>query len=133
MSEPSWSQDPQEEAVPKCPECGVLATSHPAGRCLDRWVHTAFLGRTLTLHEQPPPYSTTPRHPALENVINAPLWPEAFAVMQTSLGCTVGRKVAGSIDYQHYRIVAAADSLPLCVCRASLCASPPGDTALEIK
>lgn len=83
--------------------------------------------------EEPPPYSTVPRHPALEDVINARLWPEEFAVMQTSLGCTVGRRVSTSVGYEDYQVVAAAGSLPLSVCRAALCASPQGDKVLEIK
>ena len=125
-------RDGQAGPVPRCPECGECATEHPAGRCLDRWVHTAFLGRTLTLLEQPPPYSTVPQHPALEDVIKAPQWPEEFAVMQTSLGCTVGRRLSTSIGYEDYEVVAAADNLPLAVCRAAPCAAGLGDKPLRI-
>ena len=116
----------------ECPECGVPATEHPAGGCLDRWVHTAFLGRTLTAHEQAPPYSADPRHPALDDLINAPRWPEAFAVMQTTLGCTVGVKVSESPGYENYDVIAAAGNFPLAVCRAAVCA-PLGESALQIK
>jgi hypothetical protein len=76
-----------------------------------------------------------PAHPALDEVINAPLWPDTFGVMQTSLGCTVGRRVSTAVDdeaYEHYEVIAAASNLPLSVCRAALCA-PRGDRPLEIK
>jgi transcriptional regulator with XRE-family HTH domain len=116
---------------PKCPDCGCLATTHPPGACLDRWVHTAFLGQSIT--DKSPPYSVTPPHPSLEALIGAPLWPETFAVMLTSQGCTVGRKVGEAPDFENYEIVAAADNLPLAVCRAAVSASPSGNRRLHIK
>ena len=133
------SQDEGDNSVlanTSCPFCGSLAHVHAASPCLDRWVHRTFLGRALGEHQQAPPYSATPRQQCLEEVIQAPRWPETFAVMQTSLGCTVGR-LAGCLmqvsePYIDYDIVAAADNLPLAVCRAAVCA-PPGNVPLAIK
>jgi hypothetical protein len=122
-----------DEPLPMCPTCGVSAIAHPSSPCLDSWVHTAFLGRALGPEDEPPPYSTVPAHPSLDDLINAPRWPQSFAVVQTSLGCTVGRKTARSRDYEHYEIVSAAENLPLAVCRAAVRIPPNGDSALTIK
>ena len=119
-------------ARPTCPSCGVEATFHNAGACLDRWVHEAFLRLTTTPASQPPPYSASPRHPSLEEVIAARRWPRSFVVVQTSHGCTVSREVRRSSDTVYLHVVAAADNLPLAVCRAAVCVTDPGDTALKI-
>jgi hypothetical protein len=103
-----------------CPFCGSAATTHVAGACLDRWVHESFLGRALTEHETPPPYSSLPPQDCLEDVIKAPKWAESIAVMQTSEGCTVGVRVRRSNDYVYFHIVTSANSLPLAVCRAAV-------------
>jgi hypothetical protein len=78
---------------------------------LDRWVHHSFLGRALTEQETPPPYSSLPRQPCLEDVITAPKWAENVAVMQTSDGCSVGVRLGGSNDYADYEVIASANNL----------------------
>jgi hypothetical protein len=109
-----------------CPSCGTKATNHVAGECLDRWVHESFLGRSLAKHETPPPYSSLPQHPCLQDVINALKWSESVAVMQTSDGCTVGLHVGRSGDYLHFEVLVSADRLPLAVCRAAVCGLATG-------
>ena len=116
----------------RCPFCESQATSHDAGPCLDRWVHEKFLRRDGAA----PPYSTLPRKACLDDVINAPRWPATFAVMLTTLGCTVGcLDEESKLDSQHflnYKIVAAAANLPLAVCRAAVIA-PAGNAPLGVK
>ena len=107
-------------ATPKCPFCGRLAAEHVAAGCLDRWVHERFVGRTVPPDEAVPPYSLTPRHSCLNDLINAPIWEDAAAVMQTTAGCSVGILVREEGAYEHYKIVVAADPLPLAVCRAAV-------------
>jgi hypothetical protein len=125
--------EPRDEPLEACPTCGVSAIAHPSSRCLDYWVHTVFLGRELGPEDQPLPYSIAPAHPSLADLIDARRWPESFAVVQTSLGCTVDRKTARSRDYEHYEIVSAAEHLPLAVCRAAARTSPSGSSPLTIK
>ena len=103
-----------------CPSCDCEATIHVAGECLDRWVHHNFLGHNLSADETPPPYSSLPQHPYLNDVINARKWAESAAVMQTSDGCTVGVCVGRSGDYLHFEVITSANNLPLAVCRAAV-------------
>jgi hypothetical protein len=80
-----------------------------------------------------PPYSALPRQPCLDDVMHACRWPPGFAVMQTTDGCTVGQELVRSAGAIEYDIVAAADNLPLAICRAAVCAaSVPGDRPLLV-
>jgi hypothetical protein len=116
-----------------CPYCGAAGESHPTGPCLDRWVHTSFLQRALRVDEEAPPYSRFPAQRCFDDVLHAERWPDVVAVMQTALGCTVGRRVGRSADYHHYDVIAAGETLPLAVCRAAACVGPDGRHLLEIK
>ena len=110
----------------KCPFCGTPSTEHPAGECLDRWVHQQFLGRVVAGAETVPPYSRVPQHPCLADVIRAAKWAESAAVMQTAAGCSVGILVREDGAYEHYHIVASGESLPLAICRAAVGGSASG-------
>ena len=124
------AEDPD---VPLCPACGLIATAHPPGPCLDRWVHGAFLQQQANPDSQVPAYSAVPQQRCLDTVINAPRWPESFAVFQTSQGCTVGRRVRQSTESVYFHTVASASDLPVAVCRAAACAaSEAGDRPLRI-
>jgi len=120
----------------RCPFCGVAAAEHDAGPCLDRWIHEQFFQQVLTHDQVPPPDSASPQQPCLEALIEAPKWPQGFAVMQTSVGCTIGRRVPRGDrleGYEYYDVIATADTLPLAVCRAALsCLSSPGNVSLRV-
>jgi hypothetical protein len=111
---------------PLCPVCRLQATVHPAGHCLDRWVHVAFLQQAVENDLQVPPYSAMPQQRCLDAVTNAPRWPDSFAVIHTSQGSTVGRRVRADAEHLYFHIVAAADNLPLAICRAAVCAALEG-------
>ena len=111
---------PADLPTVRCPFCGTLSTQHPASECLDRWVHHEFLGRVVAAAETVPPYSCVPQHPCLSDVIRAAQWAESAAVMQTAAGCSVGILVREDGAYEHYHIVASAESLPLAICRAAV-------------
>ena len=111
-----------------CPYCGTAAAEHPAGECLDRWVHQEFLGKSVAVDKGVPPYSRSPRHSCLDDLIRAPRWAEGTAVMQTIEGCSVGILMRKEGGYEHYEIVATAQSLPLAICRAAVCGVPSSGT-----
>ena len=124
------AKDPE---IPLCPACALTATEHPPGPCLDRWVHMAFLQQQVNPDSEAPAYSAVPQQRCLDTVINAPRWPESFAVVQTSQGCTVARRVRRSAENVYFHMVSSAHDLPLAVCRAAVCAaSETGDRPLTI-
>ena len=119
----------------RCPSCGVIPAEHDASPCLDRWIHEHFFRKALGKEEVAPPYSASPQQRCLDDLIDARMWPEGFAVMQTSLGCTVGRLVPrseASDGYEYYDVVASAKTLPLAVCRAALSLSSAGNAPLRM-
>jgi hypothetical protein len=114
-------ETPKELPQRTCPHCGTASTEHPAGECLDRWVHAEFLRKSVASDEAVPPYSRSPRHSCLNDLIRARRWAEGTAVMQTIAGCSVGILTRKESGYEHYQIVATAQSLPLAICRAAIC------------
>jgi hypothetical protein len=93
----------------------------------------AFLQQQVNADSQVPAYSAVPRQPCLDTVINTPLWPASFAVVHTSEGCTVARRVRANAENVFFHKVASAHDLPLAVCRAAVCAaSDTGDRPLRI-
>jgi hypothetical protein len=93
----------------------------------------AFLQQQVNRDSEAPAYSAVPQQPCLDTVINAPRWPASFAVVQTSQGCTVARRVRRSAEKVYFHMVSSADDLPLAVCRAAVCAaSEAGDRPLTI-
>ena len=117
-----------------CPYCGTASVEHPAGECLDRWVHQEFLEKSVAGDEAVPPYSRSPRHPCLDDLVRAPRWAEGMAVMQTIEGCSVGILVRKDSAYEHYEVVATGQSLPLAICRAAICGVASGGAyPLQIK
>jgi hypothetical protein len=120
----------------RCPFCAVDAAEHDAGPCLDRWIHEQFFQKILAQGQLPPPYSASPQQPCLEALIEAPKWPQGVAVMQTSVGCTIGRRTPRGDrleGYEYYHVIATAETFPLAVCRAALiCLSSPGSVPLRI-
>ena len=48
--------------------------------------------------------------------------------MQTIEGCSVGILMRKEGGYEHYEIVATAQSLPLAICRAAVCGVPSSGT-----
>jgi hypothetical protein len=124
------AKDPE---APLCPACGLVATVHPPGPCLDRWVHTAFLQQHVDADSQVPEYSAVPQQRCLDTVIKTLRWPESFAVVHTSEGCTVARRVRANAENVFFHKVASAHDLPLAVCRAAVCAAfEAGDRPLKI-
>ena len=112
-----------DPAAPACHECGVAATVPPPGSCLDGGSTRHSFNTHARGDSHVPPYSAMPQQRCLSVVIDAPRWPGSFAVIQTSQGCTVGRRVRGDVEYLYFHVVAAADNLPLAICRAAVCAA----------
>ena len=109
-----------------CTECGREAIVHVAARCLDRWIHTEFLGLALPANpDDVPLYSSVQAgDPALDALIDARRWPADFR-------CHV---VAGewTVDSANKRL-ASERSIALALCRAALTALPRGgNSQLEI-
>ena len=112
---------PDDLPSSKCPFCGTSSVEHQAGECLDRWVHQEFLGNVVAADEAVPPYSRSPPHACLHDLIRAPRWAEGTAIVQTIAGCSIGILMREDGAYEHYQIVATGQSMPLAICRAAIC------------
>jgi hypothetical protein len=114
--------DPAVEIDPgrECPFCGSAAREHEASGCLDRWVHQHLSSQPVSGNEPVPPYSRTPAHTCLDDLIAARVWADGTAAMQTTDGCSIGVLVRSDDSYHHYQVVASAGSLSLAVCRAAV-------------
>ena len=132
---PNHSREvPSDLPHSRCPYCATAAAEHPAGECLDRWVHQEFLGKAVAVNEAVPPYSRSPRQRCLDDLISAPRWAEGMVVMQTIAGCSVGILKRKDSAYEYYKILATGQSLPLAICRAAASGvTGKGTNSLRIK
>jgi hypothetical protein len=126
----NWLSDPN----PICPSCGVKATEHHAGPCLDEWVYREFIGKPLAPGAAAPPYSTSESGGPLDELLLSDRWPQDFIAVIDERGCIVGRKQTDHGASVTVRHIAMAGSLALAVCRAAArVAGRDGRSRLEIQ
>ena len=111
----------------RCPRCTRDVDAHPAGECLDRWVHKAFLGKSLPASETPPHYSGNigPDDDTIEELLAADKWPDGATLSKRS-GSTSWCVSTGDV------VLAEGDVNGLAVCRAAVKCPPGGKVKLIV-
>ena len=105
--------------MPSCPRCSRYVDDHPAGNCLDRWVHKAFLGKSWPATETPPRYSGN-IGPAIDQLLDTEKWPDGAKLSKSG-----GSRWLVRTDQE---VLAEGNGVGLAVCRAAL-KCPPGGKA----
>ena len=107
-----------------CPRCTRDVDDHPAGECLDRWVHRAFLGKSLPATETPPRYSGN-IGPAIDELLDAEKWPDGAQLSKRSDSTSWCVSTGDGV-------LAEGDGIGLAVCRAAVKCPPGGRTKLIV-